>query len=141
MLAQRLKELRNRKKRTQQDVAKYLGLTRPAYTAYESGSRSPDYDILIKIADYFDVSTDYLLGRDTKDEQTEQVSLFPFDKLGVDQDEYNNLSPYQQEVLDWAINEEALFFKNKSDNVLDMMERLEIAYEVDQVMQKRKKNK
>lgn len=59
----RLSSLRKEKKKTQQDLADYLGLSRPAYTAYERGNRQPDYDILQKIADYFDVSVDYLLGR------------------------------------------------------------------------------
>lgn len=66
MLAERLKKLRKTKKKTQQDVADYLGITRPAYTAYEQGNRNPDYDLLSKLANYFDVSTDYLLGREEK---------------------------------------------------------------------------
>jgi len=40
-----------------------LGITRPAYTAYEMGKRQPDYETLIKLADYFNVTVDYLLGR------------------------------------------------------------------------------
>ena len=63
MLSVRLISLRKSHKKTQQDVADYLGLTRPAYTAYERGNRQPDYTILQKLADYYDVSTDYLLGR------------------------------------------------------------------------------
>lgn len=66
MLAKRLKELRKLKRKTQQDVADYLGITRPAYTAYEQGNRNPDYDLLDKLASYFNVSTDYLLGREDK---------------------------------------------------------------------------
>ncbi|MEZ0482609.1 helix-turn-helix domain-containing protein [Planococcus sp. SSTMD024] len=140
MLSQRLKELRNRKKRTQQDVAKYLGLTRPAYTAYESGNRNPDYETLVKIADYFDVTTDYLLGRDVAHKEVSQESLFPSDQLGIDQKDYDSLTAYQQEALDWAANNDYLQFKNKSDDIMDMIERIEIAYEVDKVMKKRKKN-
>lgn len=63
MDAQRLKELRNNKNVTQNDVANFLGITRPAYTAYESGKREPDDKTKIKLADYFDVTVDYLLGR------------------------------------------------------------------------------
>jgi transcriptional regulator with XRE-family HTH domain len=63
MLPIRLKELRNEKEYTQEEVATFLGITRPAYTAYEAGKRQPDYEILIKLANYFNVSTDYLLGR------------------------------------------------------------------------------
>ena len=63
MFAQRLVELRKQKKTTQQDVADKLKITRPAYTAYERGNREPDYVTLQKLADYFEVTTDYLLGR------------------------------------------------------------------------------
>ena len=64
MFPQKIKELRTSKKLTQQDIADKLGITRPAYTAYESGKRQPDFDILKALSDLFDVSTDYLLGKD-----------------------------------------------------------------------------
>jgi transcriptional regulator with XRE-family HTH domain len=62
-LANRLSKLRKENKKTQQQVADYLKITRPAYTAYEGGNRQPDYDTLQKLADYFNTTTDYLLGR------------------------------------------------------------------------------
>lgn len=48
--------------KTQQDVADYLGITRQAYSNYEAGKREPDYETLLKIGEYFNCSTDYLLG-------------------------------------------------------------------------------
>lgn len=66
MLPQRLRELRTEKKLTQDQMAEKLGITRPAYTAYELGKRQPDYEGLTKIARIFDVSTDYLLGNSDK---------------------------------------------------------------------------
>ena len=60
-----LKELRAAKKVSQQIVANYLGITRQAYSNYENGNRDPDNETLLKLAEYFDVSTDYLL-RGTK---------------------------------------------------------------------------
>lgn len=63
MLNVRLISLRKNKKKTQQEIADYLGITRPAYTAYERGTRQPDYETLNKIANYYDVTSDYLLGR------------------------------------------------------------------------------
>ncbi|HIY57283.1 MAG TPA: helix-turn-helix transcriptional regulator [Candidatus Tetragenococcus pullicola] len=59
----RIKELRKEKKYTQQEVADKLGITRPAYTAYETGKRKPDFDTLKVLASLFEVSTDYLLGK------------------------------------------------------------------------------
>lgn len=63
MLSKRLTELRKEKGVTQKDMSLLLGITRPAYTAYEMGKRQPDYETLIKLADYFNVTIDYLLGR------------------------------------------------------------------------------
>lgn len=60
----RLKELRKTKGVTQQTVADFLGITREGYSFYENGHRSPDYKILSKIAGYFGVTTDYLIGID-----------------------------------------------------------------------------
>ena len=68
MFQERIKQLRNAKRLTQADVAEKIGITRPAYTAYETGKRQPDFDILQKLATLFDVSTDYLLGR-TEDKE------------------------------------------------------------------------
>lgn len=65
MFGDRLKELRFKKKMTQRDLAKYLNITQSAVARYESDSGGmPSQDILIKMADLFGVSTDYLLGRD-----------------------------------------------------------------------------
>lgn len=129
----------HRPKLTQEDFAKRIGISRAALSHYEKDRRDPDFETLIKIADFFDISLDFLLGREERTKAPEPQSLFTYDQIGVSQEDYDNLTPYQQEVLDWAINEDALFFKNKSDNVLDMLERLEIAYEVDKVMKKREK--
>ncbi len=63
MLQDRLRKLRVDKDLTQQDMADFLGITRPAYTAYESGRRQPDNETLSKLADFFTVSVDYLLCR------------------------------------------------------------------------------
>ena len=60
---ERLKELRAGKKSIQRDVADYLGITDRAYQHYETGTRFPDFQGINKLADYFEISTDYLLGR------------------------------------------------------------------------------
>jgi transcriptional regulator with XRE-family HTH domain len=61
MFGKRLKELRGQ--RTQEDIAKHLGVSRARYAHYENGRSEPDYETLEKIASFFDVSIDYLLGR------------------------------------------------------------------------------
>lgn len=63
MLNVRMKALRKERKKTQQDIADILGISRPAYTAYEQGNRTPDNDAVEKLADYYAVSIDFLFGR------------------------------------------------------------------------------
>jgi len=59
----RLRELRKDRKMTQADVAKHLQIARETYTRHESGEREMTYDSLIKLAELYGVSVDYLLGR------------------------------------------------------------------------------
>ncbi|EAF0393011.1 TPA: helix-turn-helix domain-containing protein [Listeria monocytogenes] len=64
MFGDTLMKLRKSKNLTQSDIAKILGVARTTYSSYEQNRRMPDAEIQIKIADYFDVSLDYLHGRD-----------------------------------------------------------------------------
>lgn len=57
------KDLRTKKSVTQLAIAEYLGVTPRTIRFYETGERKPDFDGLIKLADYFEVSLDYLVGR------------------------------------------------------------------------------
>lgn len=57
----RLKLLREEKKLTQGDIAKMLNITTAAYSYYENEKRDMTPDTILKLAEYFDVSTDYLL--------------------------------------------------------------------------------
>lgn len=59
MLGGRLKHLRG--KRTQEEVAKQIGVSRARYSHYENGRSEPDYETLKKLADYYKVTIDYLL--------------------------------------------------------------------------------
>ena len=59
----RLKELRRAKQISQVKLAIDLNLTQNSVSRYETGEREADYKTLIAIADYFNVSIDYLLGR------------------------------------------------------------------------------
>ena len=61
-MGDKLRSLRIEKNLTQKQVADRIGLAISAVSSYESGSRYPTYDTLIKLARIFHVSTDYLLG-------------------------------------------------------------------------------
>jgi len=63
---ERLRSLRLAKKITQRELAKHLDITDTAYGFYEQGKNYPNMDILIKLADYFGVTLDYLVGRNQK---------------------------------------------------------------------------
>lgn len=59
----RLKKLRKERNISQLKLALDLNMNQNSISRYENGEREADYETLIKIADYFDVSLDYLLGR------------------------------------------------------------------------------
>lgn len=63
---ERLKELREARGLSQAKVAEELGLSRFSVYAYEKSKASPTLDGLVILADYFDVTLDYLLGRTDK---------------------------------------------------------------------------
>ena len=60
---ERLRILRESAGMTQREVSKSLNISRTTYTKYETGDREPDFHALQRLADYFNVSTDFLLGR------------------------------------------------------------------------------
>ncbi|MEN2665999.1 helix-turn-helix transcriptional regulator [Listeria aquatica] len=64
MIGETLKKLRFKKSKTQQNVADYLGISRAAYSHFENSRNEPDLETLKKLAEYFEVTTDYLLGND-----------------------------------------------------------------------------
>lgn len=61
-MGEKLKSLRLEKNLTQKQIADRIGLAISAVSSYESGSRYPSYDVLVKLSRIFHVSTDYLLG-------------------------------------------------------------------------------
>jgi len=61
--SERLVELRKERKITQMQVYKTVGMSSLGYRRYEYGEREPAYQHLLAIADYFNVSLDYLTGR------------------------------------------------------------------------------
>lgn len=66
----KLKMLREDRHLLQKEVAETLGVDRTTYVKYENGNSEPSYEILVRIADYYNVSIDYLLNRKT--------SCYPF---------------------------------------------------------------
>lgn len=63
MYFQRLRDLREDKDMKQADVAQILGIVQTVYSRYERGFQNIPLEHLIKLADFYNVSTDYILGR------------------------------------------------------------------------------
>jgi len=64
--SQRIKQLRKDKHMTQAQVAARIGVTASMVSAYETDIRQPSYEVMVKIADLFGVTVDYLLCRQDK---------------------------------------------------------------------------
>lgn len=87
--AERLKDLRTKRGYSQQDLAKKLGISKSTISMLEVGSRQPSKEMMELIADYFNVTLDYLMGKD-------DVSFYFFTpeqsdllvKLSADEDLY-----------------------------------------------------
>ena len=76
-----LKDLRKTRNVTQVKVANYLGIPRGAYTNIENGRRQLDPTSICKLADYFGVTTDYLLGRSDVAEPAKNQPIADGDEL------------------------------------------------------------
>jgi transcriptional regulator with XRE-family HTH domain len=85
MLSTRLKELRATKQISQAELSNILGVTQQAVGKWERDKTTPDYETLKKIASFFNVTTDYLLGNDTPTSST-LPPLTPKDERKISKD-------------------------------------------------------
>lgn len=110
MIAKKLKDLRNDKKISQDQLASILGTSKTSISNYENGLRVPDADFIIKAAKYFSVSADFLLGITADANFT---SLNP---------EYERISRYVSEAMDSSGNPFKLEdFIQKMKSVIDLV--------------------
>lgn len=89
---QRLKHLRENNNLARDDLACKLNISYSTISKYETNIRFPDQEMLVKIADLFNVTTDYLLGRSNIPNPYTRKNLSTTDEI-------NNLSPESQEEL------------------------------------------
>lgn len=73
---ERLKELRKEKGRSQKEFGKIFGLSESAIGMYERNERTPDLEMIKKIADFFEVSVDYLIGRSDEELTESEKTLW-----------------------------------------------------------------
>ena len=62
-ILEELKKIRKKSNKTQEEVAEYLGITKQAYFRYEKGSRRISLDTLIKLTEYFNLSSDHFFNK------------------------------------------------------------------------------
>lgn len=77
-IGERLAELRRQKGLSQAELARLLNLGQSTIAMYEKNRRAPDYHQLVRLADFFGVSVDYLLGREEEDKKE---ILLPDEKI------------------------------------------------------------
>lgn len=98
-LGKKLRDLRLQQKYSQEEFAKILGINRGTYAQYEIGRRNPDYETLKKIADFYNVTTDYLLGREEKIETKIDIKEALLNKQKKATWGGQELTPEQREIL------------------------------------------
>lgn len=107
-LVQKVRNLCNSKKITFAELERALGFSNGQVRRWEK--TKPGIDKIQKVADYFDVSVDYLLGREKEEysgEQEDDVQMFR------DKDAFDNLSPEDQEKVLETLREQADFLIHK----------------------------
>ena len=90
-----LKEIRTQKEKTQEEVARFLKITRASYANIENGRRDPDTTTLLALSDFFGVTLDEIFGRSTEKVQftAEEMQLI---------EDYRSLNrDGQDEILDY----------------------------------------
>lgn len=69
MFNKRLRAIRMARGVTQEKTAEAINITLRAYQFYEQGKHEPSFSTLVQLADFFDVTTDYLLGREPGEDE------------------------------------------------------------------------
>mgnify|MGYP005750450845 CR=1 FL=1 len=110
IMGKRLKYLREKSGFAQKFVAEKIGVKNNTLSGYESGRREPDSETLRKLADFYEVTTDYLHGRtDTPTYEIERESddehIYFFDKENVTPEEWEKMKEHLK-FLRWQAEQE-----------------------------------
>lgn len=138
-LGERLKKLRLQKGISQTELAKHFNIARSTLSQYESNIRTPSDEIKLKFAEYFNVSVDFLLGRETNEPENNTAGInIPKEYT----DKYKVTSRDKKQYLEEMKKANEAFFMNDELNdeakkeMLDLMS--ELFWEA-KTMNKRKK--
>lgn len=120
----KLIELRKEKKLTQSDLAEVLGISRQAYSNYEAGKRQPDNETMLKLAEYYNVSVDYLLGRNENNELSNssrkgiKIPVLGYVPAGMPIEAIEDILDYEEITPEMARNGEHFALKIKGDSMI-----------------------
>ncbi|MGN0788403.1 MAG: helix-turn-helix domain-containing protein [Christensenellales bacterium] len=129
IFAERLTELIFDSKKTARDVAREVGIGKTTIYEYLSGNKMPTLGNLIKIADYFGCSTDYLLGLEEESIETSFYKCKPFSERFRAMLKYFDISRYRLEKMT-GIAESVLYYWAKGqktptvDSLVTVCEKL-----------------
>ncbi len=122
---------------TQSEIAQRIGISRSTIGMYETGAREPDFETLEKIADFFNVDTDYLLGRtDRTSILPETIGLYNSSLNKKDEKDIEKILDHTREQL---LNQEGLMFDGNpatSEAIDSILSAMQIGMEM-----AKKKNK
>lgn len=108
----RLKFLREEKGLLQSDIAKFLGISTSAVGFYENGKRDMSPETIIKLAEYFNVTTDYLLCKtDVRNPGKQIDDILNEAMIGMSKEDYEKLTETQRK----QIRDFAIYIKNQSE--------------------------
>lgn len=110
----RIKNLREEYGFTQQDLADKIHGAKSTIAMYESETRKPSIEVLLKLSEIFDCSIDYILCKTDLKKDEQQYDPFGLSKLGFDMKDYNPPSEIQKQQIKSLI--EVIMKENKKEN-------------------------
>lgn len=111
----RLRFLRNEKGESLEKIAKFLNVTIQTISNYETEKRDMNPDTILKLSEYFGVSTDYLLGKsDIRNPEKKDNDLLDLASMGFNADNYTPPTSTQKEQIKGLI--EVVLKDNKKEN-------------------------
>ena len=111
MVGQRLRELREGVKLSQNKIAGIVGVRQSSVNRYENGQSDPPYPVLLRYADYFDVSLDYIFGRTDK----------PQGKLYQYKPKFKQDTPEMRRFVEMCFDPKSPMYDRLKQTLLDML--------------------
>ncbi|MBQ8845064.1 MAG: helix-turn-helix domain-containing protein [Clostridia bacterium] len=113
-----LKQLRTQKGITQEKLAKCIGISRSTIAMYETGGSEPDLQTLTKIAEFFNTTTDNLLGKITPTNKAKKIPVLGTIPAGIPIEAIEEILDYEEISEEMALRGEYFALKVKGDSML-----------------------